>query len=187
MLELPRDHRRPAQLSYRGGTLAVALSGELSSSLRALSRQERVTLRATLTAAFATLLYRYTGQEDLLLGSTVSERSQARLHRTMGCFLNTVVLRADLGGEPSVRDLLRRTQAATQATVGHEDVRFDAIVKEMQPERSLSHQPLVQVLLSFEPQMPAPQAGWEVSHVWRCAPRRRSSTCAWRWMSERSS
>ena len=165
VLELPGDHRRPGQPSYRGGMQEFALSGELSAGLRELSRQEQVKLPVTLTAAFATLLHRYTGQEDLLLGLSVSQRSRAEVQRTMGCFLNTVVLRADLTGEPSVRELLRRTRAASRATASHEDVPFGAIVKAVQPERSMSHQPLVQVLLSFEPQPPAQPAGWEIMHL----------------------
>ena len=92
-------------------------------------------------------------------------RTRARLHRTVGCFVNTVVLRADLAGEPSVRELLRRTQAAGRAARSHEDVPFDAIVKEVQPERSLSYQPLVQALLVFEPQPPEPPAGWELAPI----------------------
>ena len=165
VLELPGDHRRPGQPSYRGGMQEFALSGELSAGLRELSRQEQVKLPVTLTAAFATLLHRYTGQEDLLLGLSVSQRSRAEVRGTMGCFLNTVVLRADLTGEPSVRELLRRTRAASRATASHEDVPFGAIVKAVQPERSMSHQPLVQVLLSFEPQPPGQPAGWEIMHL----------------------
>ena len=165
VLELPGDHRRPGQPSYRGGMQAFALSGELSAGLRELSRQEQVKLPVTLTAAFATLLHRYTGQEDLLLGLSVSQRSRAEVQRTMGCFLNTVVLRADLTGEPSVRELLRRTRAASRATASHQDVPFGMIVKAVQPERSMNHQPLVQVLLNFEPEPPTQPAGWEIMHL----------------------
>ena len=108
VLELPGDHQRPAQLSYRGGTLAFALGDELTARLRELGRQEQVTLRTTLTAAVQALLYRYTGQEDLLIGSAMSRREQVRLHRTMGCFVTMVVQRASLAGKPSVRELLRQ-------------------------------------------------------------------------------
>ena len=163
VLELPADRKRPGRQSYRAGTRAFALSAELSAGLRELSRQEQVTLRMTLTAAFQTLLYRYTGQEDLLVGLTVSGRERAQMDGTVGCFINTVVLRADLAGEPSVRELLTRTRAASQATCSHEAAPFDAVVKELQPERSLSYQPLVQALLTFEPQPPAPPPGWELA------------------------
>jgi amino acid adenylation domain-containing protein len=163
VLELPSDHQRPAQLSYHGGMLAFALGNELSASLREFSRQEQVTLRSTLTAALETLLYRYTGQEDLLIGLTVSGRTQAPLHQTMGCFVNTVVLRARLAGESSMRDLLKAVQAASDATSEHVAVPFDAIVKEVQPERSVGYLPLVQVLLVFEPQPWAASGPWEIT------------------------
>ena len=165
VLELPGDHQRAGQQSYRGGMQAFALSEELSTGLRELSRQEQVTLRVTLTAAFATLLYRYTGQEDLLIGLATCGRKRAELHRTVGCFVNTVVLRADLAQQPSARELLRRTRAASEVTYRHEDVPFDAIVKEVQPERSLSYQPLVQVLLLFEPQPAARPTAWQLIPV----------------------
>jgi len=165
VLELPGDRRRSAWQSYRGGVQAFSLGAGLTAGLRELGRQEQVTLDTTLTAAFETLLYRYTGQEDLLVGLTVSGRTRAQLHRTVGCFANTLVLRADLAGEPSVRELLRRTQAAGQATRSHGNVPFDAIVKEVQPERRLSYQPLVQALLAFEAQPPEPSAGWELTPI----------------------
>ena len=140
----------------------------------------------TLTAAFETLLLSLhrAGRPAGRIDGVAAQRGRSCSGR-WGCFVNTVVLRAELAGEPSVRELLRRTRAASQATAGHEDVPFDAVVKEVQPERSMSYQPLVQVLLGFEPQPPAPPAGWEIVH-WICTHRRRSSTCAWRWMSERS-
>jgi amino acid adenylation domain-containing protein len=163
VLELPADHRRPQQQGYQGGMLAFALGDELSAGLRELSRQEQVTLPVTLTAAFATLLHRYTGQEDLLVGLTVSARDRARAGRAVGCFLNTVVLRADLTGEPSVAELLGRTGAAMQQARRHQDAPFDAVVRELQPDRSLSYQPLVQVLLTFEPPQPPAPAGWAVT------------------------
>ena len=161
VLELPGDHRRPAQLSYRGAALPFTLGDELTASLRELSRQEQVTLRATLTAAFQTLLYRYTGQEDLLIGLMTSGRERLRLHRTMGCFVNMMVLRTSLGGTPSVRELLKAAHAASEETSDHQAVPFDAIVNEVQPERSPGHHPLVQVLLVFEPQPSAIPVAWE--------------------------
>jgi amino acid adenylation domain-containing protein len=163
VLELQGDHQRPERRSYRGGIQPFALSAELSAGLRELSSRERVSLQTTLTAAFETLLYRYTGQDDLLVGLAVSGRKRAQLNGTMGCFVNTVVLRADLAGEPSARELLRRTQAALQEMRDHRDVPFDAVVKEVQPERSPSYQPLVQVLLAFEPPPPALPPGWQLT------------------------
>jgi len=163
LLRLPLDHQRPGRRSYRGGTQSFTLSEELSTGLRRLSRHEQVTLRVMLTAAFAALLYRYTGQEDLLIGLATARRTRAALHRTVGCFVSTVVLRADLAGKPSARELLRRTREASEAICRHDDVPFDAIVKEVLPERSPSYPPLVQVQLLFEPQPPAGPAGWQLT------------------------
>ena len=163
VLDLPADHPRPERRSYRGGTQAFALGAELTRGLRELSRQEQVTLRMMLTTAFAALLYRYTGQDDLLVGVTVSGRTWAQRHQALGCFVNTVALRADLTGEPSTRELLRRTRLAAQAIRDHEHVPFDAVVQEVRPERSPSHPPLVQALLAFEPQPPSLPAAWQLT------------------------
>ena len=163
VLELPADHPRRGAQSYRGGPQAFSLGAILSEGLRELSRHEQVTLRTTLTAAFVTLLYRYTGQEDLLIGLTVPGREGTRLHRTMGCFVHTVVLRADLAGEPSVRDLLKRTHVAGEAACSHQEVPFNAILKEVQAERGPDYQPLVQVLLAFAPQSATLPGPWRLT------------------------
>jgi amino acid adenylation domain-containing protein len=162
VLELPGDHRRPGRLSYRGQAQSFALGAELSAGLRELSRQEQVTLGVTLTAAFETLLYRYTGQEDLLLGLAVPGRRPGPQHRTTGLFTSTLVLRADLAGEPSVRELLSRIRDASQAARRHQAVPLDAVVQEMQPERSMARHPLVQVLLALEPEPEPLSAGWRL-------------------------
>jgi amino acid adenylation domain-containing protein len=161
VLELPGDHRRRGPQSYRGGAAEFALGAELTAGLAELSRQEQVSLDVTLAAAFAALLQRYTGQEDLLLGLAVPGPDVAR--PVLGPRGNTVVLRADLAGEPTVRDLLARTRAAARARRGHEHVPFGQVVRAMQPERSVSHQPLVQALLAIEPAPPALPAGWELA------------------------
>jgi len=163
VLDLPGDHRRPDQPSGRGGVLAFGLGAALAARLRELSSQEQATLRTTLTAAFQTLLHRYTGQDDFLLGTTVPGRNRPDLQRVVGCFVNTMALRADLSAEPTVREMIARTRAAIEATSSHDDVPFDAVVREVQPERSLSYQPLVQVLLSFRAGSPATSDGWELA------------------------
>ena len=164
MLELPADRPRPAQRTYRTATLPFALGQELSAGLQELSRREHVPLRVTAAAALGTLLHRYTGQEDLLLGMAVSGRKGQRLRHTAGCFVNTVVLRVDLAGRPSVRELLHRVGQSAEAIRQHEDVPLDAILKATAPVRSPGYQPLVQILLASEPQ-PLPLAG-----EWRLAP-----------------
>jgi amino acid adenylation domain-containing protein len=181
-LDVPADHRRPEQLEARGGVQPFVLDAELTAGLRALSEQQRVPLAATLTAAYATLMSRYTGQEDLLIGS-VSEREPGPQDRPMvGCFLNTVVHRADLAGDPTVADLLRRTQTATGDMLPHAGVPFDAVVKELRPERIPGCPPLVQVGLAIAPaastetitpvapSSPAPGADWTLTRVGLDAP-----------------
>jgi amino acid adenylation domain-containing protein len=159
VLELPSDHRRPGQPSYRGTSQEFVLRPELITGLRELSRQEQVAPRTTITAAFATLLYRYTGQEDLLVGLTVPRSEGASRQLTVGPSANTVVLRVDLAGQPSVRQLLNRTQAASEAIRSHGAIPFDAVVEEMLPELSPSHHPLVQVLLTFRSNVPGRSVG----------------------------
>ena len=176
-LELRADHRRPEQPQLRGGVQPFELSTRLAAGLRELSRREQVPLRTTLTAALATLLYRYTGQEDLLIG-TIPERGPGPLAQPMmGCFPNTVVHRADLAGEPAVRELLRRTQTASQDILPHQNVPFDAVVKELKPEHTPGRPPLVQVALAVAPAVatapPYPSvssSAWELTPVGLDAP-----------------
>jgi amino acid adenylation domain-containing protein len=175
-LELPADHRRPERPELRAGVQPFTLSTQLMAGLRELSRQEQVPLRATLTAAFATLLYRYTGQEDLLIG-TIPERGPGPLAQPMvGCLPNTVVHRADLAGEPTTRELLRRTQTASQDVLPHQTVSFDALVKELRPEHVPGRPPLVQVALAVEPAEAAKpasrasHAAWALTRVGPDAP-----------------
>jgi amino acid adenylation domain-containing protein len=184
-LDVPADHRRPEQLEARGAVQPFALDAELTARLRALSSGQQVPLAATLTAAYATLMSRYTGQEDLLIGA-VSERGPGPQDQPMvGCFLNTVVHRADLAGDPTVADLLRRTHTASQHMLPHAGVPFDAVVKELRPERIPGCPPLVQVALAIapaastetttpvppsSPASPAPGADWTVTRVGLDAP-----------------
>ncbi len=162
-LDLPADRPRPAAQSYRGSTSTFALPGWLSDELKALSRRAGVTLYMTLTAAFQTLLYRYTGQEDLLLGTISSSRKRPEVQRLAGYFLNTTVLRTDMSGNPTFLELLQRVRRVLVAARQHEDVPFEYIVRELQPERHLSYHPLVQVLLSYQPHLPALPHGWSIS------------------------
>ena len=174
VLGLPGDHRRPGQPSDRGQAQSFALGAGLSARLRELSGREQVTVQITLTAAFETLLYRYTGQEDLLLGLTEPRPRPWPPHQTTGLFTRTLVVRADLTGEPSVRELLSRTRAASQAVRGHHDVPLDAIIQEVQPERSAARHPVFQVLLAFEPE---PPAGWRLESADTCPPTSKLDLC----------
>ena len=134
VLALRHDHRRPERRSHRAGSESFVLSPELTAGLRELSRQSQVTLRSTFATAFAALLFRYTGAEDLLVGLTESWSETGPRQGAAGCASDTVVLRADLAGQPSVVELLARTQAARDATRNHQDVAFDTLVRELQPE-----------------------------------------------------
>jgi len=146
LLELPTDRPRPAIQTYRGAIAALALPKTLTEALKNLSRQEDVTLFMTLLAAFKTLLYRYTGEVDILVGSPIANRQRAELEQLIGLFVNTLVLRTDLSGNPGFTDLLRRVQQVALDAYAHQDLPFEKLVEELQPERNLSYSPLFQVM-----------------------------------------
>lgn len=148
-IELPLDHPRPSALSYAGSHLDVRLPANLSASLRALSRREHTTLFMTSLAVFAGVLNLHTGQTDLAVATPVAGRNRAELEPLIGVFLNTLVLRLDLSGDPSFSELLQRVKRVTLAAFEHQDVQFGRLVEELQPDRDLGKNPLVQVLFQF--------------------------------------
>jgi amino acid adenylation domain-containing protein len=150
-LELPGDRLRPAVSSLRGARHRQPLSGDLRGSLDALARSEGATFFMAVLAAFEALLYRYTGQEDLLVGTPVDTRSERDLAPVIGPFINTVVLRGDLSGSPSFRELLGRVQERTVDALEHKELPFERLVATLAPERDLSRHPLYQVLLALNP------------------------------------
>jgi len=150
VLELPTDRPRPALQSYRGAQRSFRLNDELSSAVKALSRSEGATLFMTLLAAFQALLYRYTQQDDILIGTAIAGRTQRQTEALLGCFVNTLVLRTDLRGNPQFRTLLRRVREVTLNAYAHQEVPFEKLVAELQPERSLSHAPLFQVAFGVQ-------------------------------------
>ncbi|HEY1353928.1 MAG TPA: amino acid adenylation domain-containing protein [Ktedonobacteraceae bacterium] len=164
-LQLPTDRPRPQVSTYQGSMQPFALSRELSEALKVLSRQQGVTLYTTLAAAFNTLLYRLTGQEDLVIGTASAGRNRPELQTLMGYFLNTLVLRSDLSGNPTFCELLRRMRAVIAAAIAHEEVPFAYLVKELQPERDLSTHPLFQVLLTLEPPLATLPSGWTLTQM----------------------
>ena len=162
-LALPTDLARPLQPSFAGGRHSLHLGPEIASRLKELSRQENATLFMTLLAAFQLLLSRYSGEEDISVGIPAANRNHVELEELIGFFLDTLVLRTDLSGAPSFRELLRRVQKVTLEAYAHADVPFEKLVQELQPERSLNQTPLFQAFvnfLSFEDQ-PVRLAGLE--------------------------
>ncbi|MCP4549379.1 MAG: amino acid adenylation domain-containing protein [bacterium] len=150
VLELPADRPRPPMPTFHGATEPFELSTTLTEELKALGLQEEATLFMTLLAAFQTLLYRYTGQEDIVVGSGIANRNQAEIEGLIGFFVNMLLLRADLSGDPTFRELLGQVREVTLEAYAHQDIPFEAVVEQLQPERDLSWSPLLQVGLAFE-------------------------------------
>jgi amino acid adenylation domain-containing protein len=150
VLELPTDRPRPAVQSYRGSHRTFTLRNEVAAGVKELNRREGVTLFMTLLAAFQTLLHRYSGQDDILVGSFIAGRNRKEVEPLVGCFVNTLVLRTDVGGNPRFRELLRRVREVTLSAYAHQDVPFEKLVEELQPERSVSHTPLFQVAFGMQ-------------------------------------
>jgi amino acid adenylation domain-containing protein len=153
LLSLPTDRPRPAVQSFAGAHLPFTLSWELSQKLTQLTQEQGVTLFMTLLTAFAVLLYRYTEQEDILIGTPIANRNRSELEGLIGFFVNTLVLRTDLSGNPSFNELLIRVREMAMDAYTHQDLPFEMLVEALQPERDLSHAPLFQVdfLLQNEP------------------------------------
>ncbi len=150
LLELPTDRPRPAIQTFRGALQSVELSIELSEALANFTRQEGATLFMTLFAAFVTLLYRYTGSDDIVVGTPIAKRDHLELEGLIGFLVNTLVLRTDLSGNPSFQQLLNRVRQLTLQAYAHPDLPFEELVKVLQPQRDLSHTPLFQVMFVLE-------------------------------------
>ncbi|MFL5385853.1 MAG: amino acid adenylation domain-containing protein [Longimicrobiaceae bacterium] len=150
LLELPTDRPRPAVQRYLGAYERVELSPALTHALRALSRHEGATLYMTLLAAWEVLLGRYAGQDDLVVGTSIAGRTQPEVEGLVGFFANTLALRADLGGDPAFGALLARVREAMLGAYAHQELPFEKLVDELQPERSLSHNPLFQAFFALD-------------------------------------
>jgi amino acid adenylation domain-containing protein len=158
LLELPTDYPRPPLQSFQGAQQRLSLSPVLVQALRALSRQAGVTLFMTLLAAFNALLARYTGRDDLLVGSPIAGRQRREVEGLIGCFVNTLVLRTNLAGDPTFHELLRREREVCLRAYEHQDLPFEKLVEAIRPERDPSRSPLVQVLFTFQNAPRAPLA-----------------------------
>src|SRR5262249_11709338 len=150
VLELPIDRTRPPEPSYRGGSKAMWLDQQLSQGLKMLSRREGVTLFMTFMAAFKVVLMRHSGQGDISVGTAMGNRTRREVEGLIGFFVNTLVMRTDLSGNPSFRDLLRREREVALGAYEHQELPFEKLVEELNPERDLSRSPLFQVMLTLE-------------------------------------
>jgi natural product biosynthesis luciferase-like monooxygenase protein/amino acid adenylation domain-containing protein len=146
-LELPTDHARPGVMSQRGGSVRFSLGAELNEKLKDLSRGEGVTVFMSLLAALTVLLGKYAGQRDVAIGTAVANRNRLEVEDLIGFFVNTLVLRMHLNGEASLREVLKQVRGVTLDAYQHQDVPFEKLVEELQPERDLSRTPLFQVML----------------------------------------
>jgi amino acid adenylation domain-containing protein len=156
VLSLPADHPRPAVPTDRAGTITATLPGNLSRSLRALCEQEGVTLFMLLLAAFDALIGRLSGQEEIIVGSPIAGRNSPETEHLIGFFVNTLVLRISLAGDPPFRDFLARVREVTLGAYTHQDLPFEKLVEELNPERRLGHTPLFQVMLNMLSTAPDP-------------------------------
>ncbi|HYO12892.1 MAG TPA: amino acid adenylation domain-containing protein, partial [Thermoanaerobaculia bacterium] len=150
VLELPMARPRPAVSTQRGAWRAVEVPRGVSDALRAVGQSEGSTRFMTLLAVFKVLLNVYTGQEDLVVGTPISGRSQVETENLIGLFVNTLVLRTDLSGASNFRELLARVRETALGAYSHQELPFERLVEELQPERSLAHNPLVQVTFSLQ-------------------------------------
>lgn len=150
VLNLPTDRLRPAVPSYRGAKQFLELPPSLTQALEVLSSQEGVTLFMTMLAAFQTLLYRYTQQQDIAVGSPIANRNRSELEGLIGFFVNSLVLRTDFSGNPTFQELLNRVREITLEAYSHQDLPFEKLVEELHPERDLSYHPFFQVVFSLQ-------------------------------------
>jgi hypothetical protein len=154
LLKLPTDRPRPAKQSLQGAYQFFKLSFNLTSRLKALSRQEGSTLFMTLLAAFYTLLYRYTGQEDILVGSATAGRNHRETENLIGLFADMLVLRADLSDNPTFKELLEQIKVITLEAYTHQNATLTKIIEVAQPERVNSHNLLFQVIFNLVSEVP---------------------------------
>ena len=150
VLDLPADRPRPAVQKFQGARHWLTLSQAATASLKNLCQREGVTLFMALLAALQALLKRYTGQEDILVGTPVANRTRKESEDMIGYFLNTIVLRANLSGDPTFRELLRRARETVLGALGHQDLPLEKLIDALQPERNQSYTPLFQVLFVLQ-------------------------------------
>ena len=149
-LELPIARRRPPIPTFEGAEQAVRIPRAQVEALHALGRSQGVTLFMTLFGAFQLLLHRYTGQVDIVIGTPIANRNRSKIEGLVGCFVNSLALRVDLSGDPTVRQLLQRVREVALGAYDHQDLPFEKLVEELQLEREMSQNPLFQAILSLQ-------------------------------------
>ena len=150
VLELPADHPRPTIQTFDGAIEAFVLPPVLAEALYRLGREQGVTLFMILLAALDVLLHRYTGLDDIAVGTPIANRTDVEAEKVVGLFTNTLVLRTDLSGDPTVRELLRRVRDAALGAYAAQEFPFERLVEMVQPVRDMSHSPLFQVMLILQ-------------------------------------
>ena len=143
VLQLPTDHPRPSTQTYRGALCQRQISESLAERVRRFSEAEKASLFMTLLAVFKVLLFRYTRQEEIIVGSPIAGRNRFELEPLIGFFVNTLPLRTSMADDPVFREFLQRVREATLGGYAHQDVPFDQLVERLHPERSSTHMPFV--------------------------------------------
>ncbi len=160
LLELPTDHKRPPVQTFNGASRSLLLGPSVAEGVKQLSRYENATLFMTLFAAFTALVHRYSGQDDILVGSPIAGRERPEIEGLIGFFVNTLVLRVGFSGNQSFRDLLAQVREVALGAYTNQSLPFELLVRELQPERSLSHTPFFQITFAMhEPQRGSLQPG----------------------------
>jgi amino acid adenylation domain-containing protein len=149
-IDLPFDRPRPANMTFQGGFALVTIEGALLARLRALGARHDCTLFMTILAAFQVLLYRHSGQDDVVVGSPVANRNRADIEQLIGFFINSVVIRTSLAGNPTFHELLVRTRETALGAYAHQDIPFEMLVEHLQPERDFTRNPFFQVLFQLQ-------------------------------------
>ena len=150
ILQLPTDHPRPAVQTFQGRRQSLVLSKSLTDALKVLSQQQRVTLFMTLLATLQILLHWYTDQEEIVVGTDIANRNQFKTEPLIGFFINQLVLRINLSGNPTFDELLERVREVTIGAYAHQEIPFDKLVEVLNPQRTLSRTPLFQVMLVLQ-------------------------------------
>ena len=150
LLEIPADHARPAEKDYAGGFTGLELDASLTAGLKELSRRHGTTLYMTLLAGWTALLGWLSGQQDVVVGTPVANRGRSEIEGLIGFFVNTLALRLDVGGSPTVGEMLERVKVQVLGAQEHQDIPFEQVVEITRPVRSLSHSPLFQVMFAWQ-------------------------------------